>query len=122
MIKEFDLKEVIGTEITGIMVNPSSVSLSFSDVNRHGGWILMQCRFALQMAGECTMGNATAPELSASLLGCLKKKIVDAHFNENKILTLYFEDDNFLQFIPEKDGLESYVLHTVQGIFPVVDF
>ncbi|WP_029970997.1 hypothetical protein [Paraburkholderia graminis] len=122
MIEKRDLDEIVGKEITGVTVNPGSVSLSFNGSGGSGGWILVQCRFVLQAVGSQTLGNATLPESAASLLSCLKRKIVDARFDEGKVLTLHFEDKQLLQLIPEKDGLESYVLHTAQGIVPVIDF
>ncbi|MEM5298642.1 hypothetical protein VSR82_30485 [Burkholderia sp. JPY481] len=122
MLEKRDLAEIVGREVTGVTVNPSSVSLSFNGSGGNGGWILVQCRFVLQAAGGQTIGNATLPESAAPLLSCLKRKIVDARFDESKVLTLHFEDEQFLQLIPEKDGLESYVLHTAEGVVPVIDF
>ncbi|WP_186162669.1 hypothetical protein [Burkholderia gladioli] len=122
MIEDRDLEEVVGRDIVGVMINPGSVSLYFNGDDGRGGWILVQCRFVFQTAAGRIIGNAGFPEFSNSLLDCLKKKVVDADFDERKILTLNFENKQFLKLIPEKDGLESYVLHTAQGIIPVIDF
>ncbi|KLU23277.1 hypothetical protein EOS_26105 [Caballeronia mineralivorans PML1(12)] len=83
---------------------------------------MIQCRFSLSDSDEDSSGTASAPESTASLLRCLKKIIADAHFVESKALTLFLENGMIARLLPEKDGLESYVLHTGQGIVPVIDF
>jgi hypothetical protein len=122
MITKNDLGEIIGREITGIMINPASVSLSFNKSNEVGGWILMQCRYLLRSDNIDFDGDATVPQSAQALLHCLRRKITNASFDEAKVLTFFFSDGQFLKLIPQKDGLESYVLHTRQGIVPIIDF
>ncbi|WP_186209223.1 hypothetical protein [Burkholderia gladioli] len=122
MIEDRDLEEIVGRDIVEVMINPGSVSLYFNGADGRGGWILVQCRFVFQTAAGRIVGNAEFPEFANPLLDCLGEEVVDADFNERKVITLNFENKRFLQLIPEKDGLESYVLHTAQGIIPVIDF
>ncbi|MGN3967313.1 hypothetical protein ACS0ZG_36285 [Burkholderia gladioli] len=122
MIEDRDLEEIVGRDIVGVMINPGSVSLYFNGADGRGGWILVQCRFVFKTAAGRIIGNDEFPEFANPLLNCLGKKVVDADFDERKVFTLNFENKQFLQLIPEKDGLESYVLHTAQGIIPVIDF
>ncbi|MGT2476489.1 hypothetical protein [Paraburkholderia terrae] len=82
----------------------------------------MQCRFVLRAAGGEFIGNANRPEFTAPLFRCLRRKIVEARFDGSKVLTLHFDDGVSLELIPEKDELESYVLHPAQGIVPVIYF
>jgi len=122
MISKRDLDEIVGCEVVRIDINPASVSMSFNRRGREGGWILIQCRFSLSDSDEDSSGTASVPESAASLLRCLKQIIADAHFDESKALTLFLENGMIVRLLPEKDGLESYVLHTRRGIVPVIDF
>jgi|SRR5258708_3874867 hypothetical protein len=122
MISKSDLDEVIGCELVGIKINPASVSMSFNRSGREGGWILVQCRFTLRDSDGDAGGSAIVPESAAPLLRCLEKVIVDANFDGSKVLTLFLDGGMFVRLLPEKDGFESYVLHTRRGIVPVIDF
>ncbi|WP_407852604.1 hypothetical protein [Burkholderia gladioli] len=95
MIEDRDLEEVVGRDIVGVMINPGSVSLYFNGDDGRGGWILVQCRFVFQTAAGRIIGNAGFPEFANYLLNCLKKKVVDADFDERKILTLNLKISNF---------------------------
>ncbi len=99
------------------MINPASVSLSFKKNDEAGGWILIQCRYLLRFGNEDADGDATAPKSAQPLLHRLKAKIIDASFDEAMVLTLLFDEGQFLRLIPQKDGLESYVPPTKQGSF-----
>jgi hypothetical protein len=122
MIQKNDLEEIVGREVSRVAINPGSVALSFGKNGVENGWILIQCCFVLYVAGNVISGKAIVPEAASPLLHCLEKSIVDASYDESKVLTLFFNDKEYLQLIPEKDGLESYVIHTKQGIVPVIDF
>lgn len=120
MLTASDLAEIIGSQITKIKTNPGSAALEFGGTERRGGWILIQCDFSLVDADEEIRGNTELPESSAYLQRCVKRTVADADFDEHKVLTLTFEARSVLKIIPKPDGFESYVLHTAQGIVPVI--
>lgn len=115
-----DLAEIIGSQITEIKTHPGSVALEFGGTERTGGWILIQCDFSLVDADEEIRGDTELPECNAYLQRCVKRTVADASFDEHKVLTLTFEACSMLKIIPKRDGFESYVLHTSQGIAPVI--
>ncbi|MCH1996198.1 hypothetical protein L7Q78_25705 [Achromobacter xylosoxidans] len=118
MIEARDLGQIIEKRVAKVMVNPASVSLSFGD----GGWLLVECGFILKMIGSVVMGSANIPESAAALLCCENQKVNDVRFDGIGLLTIFFENEQFLHLIPERDGLESYVLHTKYGIIPIINF
>ncbi|WP_147394061.1 hypothetical protein [Paraburkholderia sp. BL23I1N1] len=122
MISQRDLAEIIGSEITGVGINPASVSIEFSRGCRDSGsgWILIQCGFSLQHSEGESIGNGSSPQSSTCLHRCVHKIVVDANFDEHKVLTLVLDSDLIVRVVPELDGLESYVLHTSQGIVPII--
>ncbi|CAG4890630.1 hypothetical protein [Paraburkholderia gardini] len=122
MISKRDLAEIIGSEITGVGINPASVSMEFGRGYRYSGsgWILIQCGFSLEHSEGEIIGDASSPQSSSSLQRCLNQLVVDANFDEQKVLTLTLESDLIVRIVPDLDGLESYVLHTSQGIVPVI--
>lgn len=122
MIEKRDLAEIIGSEITKVGINPASVSMEFNRGCRVGGsgWILIQCGFSLQHSEGEIIGNASSSQSSRLLQRCVNKIVVDANFDEKKVLTLTLGSDLIVRVVPELDGLESYVLHTSQGIVPVI--
>ncbi|CAJ0803720.1 hypothetical protein LMG19083_03933 [Ralstonia psammae] len=120
MIEKADLDEIVGREIIGVAINPYSVSMSFGD-NNSTGWILIQCDFSLKILGEEHFGSAADQESAAFLKKCLGEKVIGADFGGDSTLSLYFDKGGYLRMIPMKDGLESYVLHTRNGIVPISD-
>lgn len=122
MIENRDLDEIVGREISRVAINPNSVSVFFDNSDGRGGWLLVQCQFIFHVSGRDVIGKATVPESSAALLGCVGRRVINALFDKSKVLKIYFENEQSLRIVPEKDGLESYVLHTQQGIVPVIDF
>lgn len=120
MLTTSDLAEIIGSQITQVKISPGSVALVFGGIGRAGGWILIQCDFSTVDENEEISGDAESPESSAYLQRCVKRIIADANFDEHKVLTLMFEAGSMLKIIPKRDGFESYVLHTSEGIVPVI--
>ena len=120
MLTASDLAEIIGSQSTKIKTNPGSAALEFGGTERRGGWILIQCDFSLVDAGEEIRGDTELPESGAYLQRCVKRTVADANFDEHQVLTLTFEAGSVLKIIPKRDGFESYVLHTSQGIVPII--
>lgn len=120
MLTTSDLAEIIGSQITQVKISPGSVALVFGGIGRAGGWILIQCDFSMVDENEEISGDAESPESSAYLQRCVKRIIANANFDEHKVLTLMFEAGSMLKIIPKRDGFESYVLHTSEGIVPVI--
>jgi hypothetical protein len=122
MIGKRDLAEIIGSEVTRIGIHPASVSMEFGRGCRDSGsgWILIQCGFSLQHSEGEIIGSANSPQSSSCLQRCLNQLVVDATFDEQKVLSLAVESDLIVRVVPDLDGLESYVLHTSQGIVPVI--
>ena len=123
MIPRNDLKILISSELTGICVNPSSISISFSETDGGScGWILITCPFECVVNKANKSGHGADPDSAQHLIKFIKAKVTNVIYEENKKLVVHFSNETSIILIPEKNGFESYVLHTKEGILPVIDY
>lgn len=116
MIDNRDLAEIHHTVLTGLTVGVGSLILLFAS----GAQILLQCPFEGNEDGIVQAGHGEDMSSSPALFGFLNRRIIDATVDGNLILSLHFDDGRYLRIIPERNGLESYVLTTRHGICPII--
>ncbi|MBR8068314.1 hypothetical protein LGN09_27360 [Burkholderia cenocepacia] len=116
MIEEKDLAEFCGTILTGVTVGIGSMILLFAS----GTHILVQCTFQCVEPGNVRHGHGEQATDSLLLFEYLNHTVETAEFDNESTLTLNFGDGKHLKIIPERNGLESYVVTTRFGICPVI--
>lgn len=116
MTDDMNLQEFQGGILNGITVGWGSLVFIFSsDVQ-----IMAQCVFELTSSEGVKVGHGESPESSPVLFDCLNQRIVKSGMRDGSIMFLEFDDGKVLSFIPDNNGMESYVITTSSGIFPVM--
>jgi len=116
MIDEADFAELKSTLLTRVTVGVGSQVLIFGS----GATIMVQCHFCCESAGREQWGHGEKIHTSALFFDFFNHRIEDALLECGEILVLRFEGGRFLKIVPERNGLESYVVTTRFGICPVV--
>lgn len=115
MIEDRDLAELRYTLLTGITVGIGSLILVFVS----GAQILVQCTFECIEGDVTRLGHGEDISTSPILFGYLNQRVERAVMDSDAVLTLWFGESKFLRIVPERNGLESYVITTRYGICPV---
>ncbi|WP_122301444.1 hypothetical protein [Pseudomonas syringae] len=117
MLDKNDLLELQATDFVGVTVGIGSQVLIFSN----GSTVMLQCPFECKSNDGVALGHGedcfTAVLLFEFLNECLKET-----FFEAGTLTLVFENSKIIKIVPDRNGLESYVVCTRLGICPVMIF
>ncbi|WP_338641058.1 hypothetical protein [Burkholderia pyrrocinia] len=116
MIEEKDLAEFCATILTGVTVGVGSLILLFAS----GAHILVQCSFQCVELGSVCYGHGEQATDSLLLFEYLNHTVESVEFDNESALTLIFADGKHLKIVPERNGLESYVVTTRFGIWPVI--
>jgi hypothetical protein len=116
IINEQDLAEIESATLSGVAVGVGSQVLIFGERDS----IIVQCDFIVEGAGDVRYGHGEQAEKSLLLFVFLNSRVLHASINNDKSLVLEFEGSKTLILVPERNGLESYVLATRLGICPVV--
>ncbi|OZI32947.1 hypothetical protein CEG14_18915 [Bordetella genomosp. 1] len=115
MINEADLSELQSTVLTGVTVGIGSQILMFGN----GATVLIQCPFKSEIQGKKLHGHGERPHTSELLYDYLNHQVTSASLQDGGVLVLEFERRRWLRIVPERDGLEAYVISTRHGICPV---
>ena len=115
MIDDRDLGELCHSLLTGVTVGIGSLILVFVS----GAQILIQCAFECAEGDVTRFGHGEDVSTGPILFGYLNHGVESAVIDSDAVLTLRFEDSKFLRIVPERNGLESYVVTTRYGICPV---
>jgi hypothetical protein len=115
MIEDRDLAELCHTLLTGVTVGIGSFIL----VCVSGAQLLVQCAFECIEGDVARFGHGEDVSTSPILFGYLNHRIESAVMDSDAVLTLSFDDSKLLRIVPERNGLESYVITTRYGICPV---
>jgi hypothetical protein len=116
MIDEKDLAEFDAAIFRGVIVGIGSLVLLFAG----GIEILVQCPFECTNGKDVHHGHGEQVADNVLLHDYLNHSVKDAKFDGESVLTLTFDDGKRLSIIPERNGLESYVLKTRFEICPVI--
>jgi hypothetical protein len=116
MLEDRDLAEFRGTILTGMTVGIGSLILLFSN----GTQILLQCTFECNKGGVLQSGHGEDINTSPLLFNYMNCRVNAIMVDDNLVLTLQFDTGGNIRIIPERNGLESYVVTTLHGICPVI--
>lgn len=115
MIEDRDLAEFCDTIFSGVTVGIGSMVLLFVS----GAQILVQCAFECTDADSSRLGHGEHASTSPILFDYLNHVVEAAEIDHESTLTLAFDYGMCLRIIPERNGLESYVVTTHRGSFPI---
>lgn len=118
MITNEELKEFEQAILTGVTVGIGSLVLLFSSNVR----IMLQCSFELRTKEHSETGHGEYPMSSMIIFPILNQNVESCSMLDGERLNLYFSNENSLQINPENNGLESYVITTSHGDYPVIIF
>lgn len=115
MINDSDLAEMIPCALTGVTVGIGSQILLFGDIAS----VLIQCPFVCEMNGVYKWGHGEDAATSPLLFDFLNLDMEAFSIDNFGVFTITFSTKMILKVFPEKNGLESYVVSTRRGIFPI---
>jgi len=115
MIEDRDLAEFCHTIFRGVTVGVGSLVLLFGSRAQ----VLIQCAFECVDGNSIRLGHSEDVKSSSILFDCLNHVVEGANLDHDDVLTLNFDDGKRLRIVPERNGLESYVITTRYGICPV---
>lgn len=115
MISDRVLSFFKSTVFTGVTVGVGSNVLIFDN----GSSIILSCPFEVFSGGKVNFGHGEDFGTSVFLFCLLNKSVVDVSM-DGRSFVFGFEDNFWLKITPDFDGLESLVLTTKIGIFPVL--
>jgi len=115
MINEADLAELKSAVLTGVTVGVGSQVLIFGS----GATVIVQCPFLCESLGWEQWGHGEKVYTSTLFFDFFNHRVEEASLEEGEVLVLKFEGVKILKIVPERNGLESYVVTTRFGICPV---
>lgn len=118
MITNDELREFEQAILTGVTVGIGSFVLLFSSNVR----IMIQCSFELRTKEHSETGHGECPTSSMIIFPLLNQNIESCSMLDGERLNLYFSNENSLQILPERNGLESNVITTKNGDYPVIAY
>ena len=114
-IDDMNLREFQGAFLNGITVGKGSLVFIFSN----GAQIVVQCAFEFTNGDFSGFGHGEDPASSIVLFDCLNQRVVSAEMRPELKMLINFDNASSISINAECDGLESYVISTSAGIFPV---
>lgn len=118
MITNNELEEFERSVFTGVTVGIGSLVLLFSS----GVRIMIQCPFHCGKKDHFQTGHGENIATSHLLFPLLNHEVESCSMQDDEMLHLSFADEIYIQIIPEKNGLESYVITTTHGDYPVITY
>jgi hypothetical protein len=112
---QLHVSKLRGASLSGILIGQGSMIWHFTDRSS----ILVQCPFTVVDGAVIANGHGEKPRTSTILTEFLNGQITDVSVDERGLLALEFGQKRCIRIIPDGGGLESYVVNTVNGVFPV---
>jgi hypothetical protein len=113
--EEHDLEEFRNAILNGTIVGIGSLVLQFSTAAQ-----IIQCPFQVDEGKNVLKGHGEIVDSSSLLFVFLNLQVIEIKMDEDCILSMRFENDRWLHIIPERNGLESYVISSTHDIVPVL--
>jgi hypothetical protein len=110
-----DSNSLATSAFVGVLVGHGSMILHFSD----GSSVLMQCKFEVFDRKLSQFGHGESPGTSVILFEFFNEHVVGVSVDVVGQMTFSFGPERGFRIIPDGSGLESYVLRTPKGVFPV---
>jgi hypothetical protein len=104
--------------LTGVTVGVGPLVLLFSSNVR----VMIQCPFEFEVKEHLQTGHGECPASSVIIFPALNQKVESCAMLNGERLNFHFSNESNLQITPEKNSLESYVITTSYGDYPVVIF
>ena len=112
---QIDSNSLTMSILVGVLVGSGSMVLHFSN----GSSVLVQCSFETYSDETSHSGHGESPGTSGILFEYLNKDVVAVKVDTTGEMTFDFGASGRIRITPDGSGLESYVLRTAQGVFPV---
>jgi hypothetical protein len=116
MIDCGDVKGFEDRILDGVLIGVGSLGLWFSD----GAQVVVSCPLLLKEGEGVKIGHGEDPYSSSILFRCLNERVVRASICDHGILRLEFDRGASIEIIPERSGLESYVVIIGGEVIPVL--
>lgn len=116
MITNAQLREFDKSIFTGVTVGVGSLVLLFSS----GARVMLQCPFQCGEKDHLHSGHGEDLSTSVFLFPMLNQVVKSISVLTGEILSLSFENESYIHIFPDSNGLESYVITTSQGDYPVI--
>jgi hypothetical protein len=116
MLDNQDLAEFQHAVLVRLDIDKWAVALQFST----SASVMLQCAFECEQGDSIAVGHGEEVDSSPLLFPFLDQQVSEATIDADWVLTLHFEDGKKLKIIPERNGLESYVVTTRHGICPIL--
>jgi hypothetical protein len=110
-----DANSLVNSAFVGVLVGHGSMILHFSN----GSSVLVQCAFEAYEGGLSQTGHGESAETSVFLFPLLNEQVASVGVDAVGQMTFDFGAGRKIRIIPHNSGLESYVLRTPKGSFPV---
>jgi hypothetical protein len=108
-------KSLTASAFVGVLVGFRSMILHFSN----GSSVLVQCGFEVFDGKLSQCGHGESPATSVILFEFFNEHVVNVSVDLVGQMIFNFGTDREFRIIPDNSGLESYVLRTPKGVFPV---
>ena len=110
-----DSNSLVTSAFVGVLVGFGSMIMHFSN----GSSVLVQCVFEVFDGNLSRTGHGGSPETSVILFEYFNEHVVSVSVDVIGQMTFNFAVERGFRIIPDGSGLESYVLRTPKGVFPV---
>jgi hypothetical protein len=110
-----DSNSLTTSAFVGVLVGLGSMILHFSN----GSSVLVQCTFEVLDGRLSQSGHGQSPGTSLILFEFFNEHVVRVSVDVVGQMTFIFGAERGFRIIPDGSGLESYVLRTPKGVFPV---
>jgi hypothetical protein len=114
-LDDADLEQLTNVLLTGVLVGAGSLILQMAN----GASILVQCPFEVSGSSARALGHGESYETASLLFPFLNRTIGAAALGPSGALELRFGSNQQISIVPDRAGLESYVVRTSRGIVPV---
>lgn len=116
MITDVELHEFEQSIFTGVTVGVGSLVLLFSS----GARVMIQCPFQCWEKDRLLTGHGEDLSTSKFLFPLLNQVVRRCSVLDGEILSLFFDNEKYINIYPENNGFESYVITTSHGDYPVI--
>ncbi|MCG5126348.1 hypothetical protein L2X78_01945 [Enterobacter mori] len=115
MITDAELHEFEQSIFTRVTVGVGSLVLLFSS----GARVIIQCPFQCGEKERLLTGHSEVLSTSNFLFPLLNQ-VVRGAVLDGEILSLFFDNEKYINIYPENNGFEFYVITTSHGDYPVI--
>ena len=101
----------VGCYFSSACMGIGSILLRFLGANSEGIDVAVTTKFEWRDHENHVFGDGTNPSTTAALFPLLNLTVIHAQQDELNVLQISFEGQKYLKIVPDKNGLESYVVY-----------